>query len=77
MIEALDTGADDFIGKPPEVDKLYARLRAAERLAAMQRELIRLATINSLTGVFNRRAFFEKAKELCDRAAAGTRCPRS
>ena len=37
----------------------------------MQRELIRLATINSLTGVFNRRAFFEKAKEICDRAAAG------
>ena len=71
MIEALDAGADDFIGKPPEVDKLYARLRAAERLAAMQRELIRLATINSLTGVFNRRAFFEKAKEMCGRAAAG------
>ena len=44
MIEALDAGADDFIGKPPVVDKLYARLRAAERLAAMQRELIRLAT---------------------------------
>jgi two-component system, cell cycle response regulator len=71
MIEALDAGADDFIGKPPEVETLYARLRAAERLAAMQRELIRLATIDSLTGVFNRRAFFEKAKEMCARAAGG------
>jgi len=71
MIEALDAGADDFIGKPPEVEKLYARLRAAERLAAMQRELIRLATIDSLTGAYNRRAFFEKAKEMCERAAAG------
>ena len=71
MIEALDAGADDFIGKPPEVEKLYARLRAAERLASMQRELIRLATIDSLTGVYNRRAFFERAKEMCEGAAAG------
>jgi DNA-binding response OmpR family regulator len=31
LIEALDNGADDFIGKPPVVEELYARLRAAER----------------------------------------------
>jgi PleD family two-component response regulator len=33
LIEALDSGADDFIGKPPLAEELYARLRAAERLA--------------------------------------------
>jgi two-component system cell cycle response regulator len=48
LIEALDSGADDFIGKPPLAEELYARLRAAERIASMQRELIRLATIDPL-----------------------------
>jgi two-component system cell cycle response regulator len=67
LIEALDSGADDFIGKPPLAEELYARLRAAERLASMQRELIRLATTDPLTGLSNRRGFFEQATELCAR----------
>jgi diguanylate cyclase (GGDEF)-like protein len=71
LIEALDSGADDFIGKPPIAEELYARLRAAERVAGMQRELLRLATTDPLTGVLNRRAFFERAHEACARAAAG------
>jgi diguanylate cyclase (GGDEF)-like protein len=71
LAEALDSGADDFIGKPPVAEELYARLRAAERLAAMQRELIRLATTDSLTGLLNRRAFFEGALEAAQHAAEG------
>src|ERR1700736_1519227 len=71
LIEALDCGADDYIGKPPVAEELYARLRAAERVASMQQELVRLATTDSLTGVLNRRAFFERAREACCRAEAG------
>ena len=67
LIEALDSGADDFIDKPPLAEELYARLRAAERIASMQRELIRLATIDPLTGLCNRRGFFEQATEACAR----------
>ena len=65
LIEALDNGADDFIRKPPVTEELYARLRAANRIVSMQRELIGFATTDFLTGVLNRRAFFEKAQELC------------
>jgi len=61
--EALDSGADEFIGKPPVPEELYARLRSAERVKTMQRQLIRLATTDPLTGIMNRRAFFERADE--------------
>lgn len=63
LVEALDSGADDFIGKPPIAEELFARLRAAERIASMQRELLRLATTDPLTGLCNRRGFFEQAIE--------------
>jgi two-component system, cell cycle response regulator len=71
LIEALDSGADDYIGKPPVAEELYARLRAAERVATMHNELVRLATTDPLTGVLNRRAFFERARNVCVRAEAG------
>jgi two-component system, cell cycle response regulator len=71
IIEALDSGADDFIGKPPVSEELYARLRCAARIAFMQRELVRLATTDPLTGLLNRRAFFEQAQEAYARARTG------
>src|SRR5262249_11725049 len=71
LTEALDCGADEFIGKPPRPDELYARLRTAERVISMQRELARLATTDPLTGALNRRAFFERSGMACGDARPG------
>lgn len=75
LVEALDSGADDFVAKPPVPAELYARLRAAERLNQARRELIRLATVDPLTELLNRRAFFERAQAAC--RGAGTASPVS
>jgi diguanylate cyclase (GGDEF)-like protein len=71
-IQALDNGADDFISKPPIAEELRARLRMADRVTAMQRELWRHASIDFLTELPNRRAFFDHAAKAVDRAQVGT-----
>jgi len=73
LINALDSGADEFIRKPPATEELYARLRSAERQLSMQRDLIRLAMLDPLTGVLNRRAFFEAVEKIFA-AAPATGC---
>jgi len=64
LSEALDSGADDFISKPPIPEELHARLRAGQRLTMMQQELIHLAENDALTGLLNRRAFLARLNQL-------------
>ncbi|PZX59011.1 sigma-B regulation protein RsbU (phosphoserine phosphatase) [Cereibacter changlensis] len=40
VVDGLDCGADDFLGKPVAPDELRARLRAGERILGMQAELV-------------------------------------
>lgn len=63
LIEALDSGADDFLKKPFVAGELMARLRAAERTIKAQSELVRLASTDPLTGIANRRSFFEQSNQ--------------
>jgi len=68
LAEALDCGADDFTVKPVRREELMARLRAANRIITLQRELVEQANTDHLTGVLNRRAFLsavhDKRQEL-------------
>lgn len=65
-LEALAAGVDDFLAKPFDTRELAARLEIARRLLSMQEDLERknvalreLATTDELTGLKNRRSFFE------------------
>jgi DNA-binding response OmpR family regulator len=39
VVEGMDAGADDFVAKPFHHDELRARLRAGERIIALERAL--------------------------------------
>ena len=66
VVKGMESGADDYIVKPFQVDELHARLRAGRRVLALQEELVEArealreqATRDGLTGLWNRTAIFE------------------
>ena len=72
LVEALDSGADDYIRKPFDEGELAARVRVGLRIIQLenklvnsQRKLMALAREDPLTKLFNRRALFDEVlKEL-------------
>ena len=59
IVEGIDAGADDYLSKPFDLEELRVRLRAGERLLALQDELRVKATRDDLTGVLNRGTILE------------------
>jgi len=64
--DVIKAGAIDFIKKPIDQAELEAKLARAMRERKMVRELEQLSLSDSLTSVFNRRAFDQKSERFPD-----------
>jgi diguanylate cyclase (GGDEF)-like protein len=59
VVEAMNAGADDFVGKPFNVEELQVRIRAGRRISELEQQLRLKATHDALTGIYNRGAVLE------------------
>jgi two-component system cell cycle response regulator len=59
VVEAMNAGADDFVGKPFESKELEVRVRAGKRICDLEQRLRLRATHDALTGIYNRGAIIE------------------
>ena len=56
VVAGLDAGADDYVVKPPDPEELRSRLKAGIRVLAMEHHFERVAMVDSLTELPNRRS---------------------
>jgi two-component system chemotaxis response regulator CheY len=75
LVHALDSGAHDFIVKPPNMEELRCRLNVGRRLIEAEdkvleyaRQMQEIARKDPLTGVLNRRSFYNLAEREYSRA---------
>jgi diguanylate cyclase (GGDEF)-like protein len=64
----IKEGATDFITKPFQKDELQARLHRIMRERKLKKELFYLSLRDSLTGLFNRRHFYQTLQHEMERA---------
>ncbi len=81
LIECMEAGADDFVGKPFDPHELRVRLRAGERIIQLQQELVcarealrAQATHDSLTALWNRGAILELLERVLGRSRREGSC---
>jgi diguanylate cyclase (GGDEF)-like protein len=66
--DVIKGGATDFIVKPFRQDELEAKIMRILNERLLRTQLLHLSIRDSLTGLFNRRYFYEKLKEEVERA---------
>lgn len=65
--KAYDKGGVDYISKPFKPIEITTRIKVHLNIQHMIQELHFLATRDSLTGIYNRRRFFQRAQEIFDK----------
>lgn len=68
IVEALQSGADDFLVKPVMSGELVARMQAGARVLNLEHRLSEAMRADPLTGVLTRRAFSQEAEREFRRA---------
>jgi two-component system chemotaxis response regulator CheY len=75
IVTGLEAGADDYLVKPFDLDELRARVNIAHRIIDLERQhreslerMQKMATHDSLTDLFNRRALYDIAENELARA---------
>ena len=75
VVEGLDAGADDYLTKPFDIGEFHARIRAGNRILALQRDLMQAldalryqATHDDLTGLWSRGPAMHLLKRDLERA---------
>lgn len=61
--KAYDCGGVDYVTKPFKAREIQARIKTHLKLQNSLKELAFLASMDSMTGIYNRRKFFEIANE--------------
>ncbi len=67
-MDVVNAGANDFIVKPFKVDEVEAKINRILIERSIRDELARASITDSLTGLFNRRHFYNRLQEEIDRA---------
>ena len=68
LVRAFDVGGSDYVTKPFRSRELLARVRIQVEYRRAMAQLRHMAVTDELTGVHNRRSFFEHAARLFDDA---------
>ncbi len=61
--KAYNQGGNDYVTKPFKPKELLARVKTQLKVQSLIKHLDRLASYDQLSGIYNRRKFFELAKE--------------
>ncbi|MEQ8175626.1 MAG: diguanylate cyclase [Syntrophomonadaceae bacterium] len=67
LVRGLESGADDYMLKPFNSEELKYRLRIGQRIIEQEQKIIRMASIDDLTGLLNRRNFWERMEKEMNR----------